>query len=285
MKKYPIFLSFILLFLTIGYLQIENNNYEGLSSGNSSSGLSNFNQKNNIITASIFPGFSNFKNSFYNNLIKERRYLLILTGLQTTIIISFFSVILGSILGALICFFRMSKIKIFNNIAKIYISILRGTPVLVLLMLIFYVIFGSVNINATIVAVLAFGLNFSAYSSEIFRTGIESIDKGQTEAGIAIGFTKVGTFIHIILPQTIRRIIPVLKGEIITLIKMTSIVGYVAVHDLTKASDIIRSRTFDAFFPLVMVAVLYFMLSWFLIITIDYFEKKTNRRLNLKRNN
>lgn len=240
-------------------------------------------QQPKYIEAALLPGFSNLKDSFYNNLIKESRYLLILRGLETTLIISFFSVIFGSTLGAFICFLRMSKFKVLNTISKSYIALLRGTPVLVLLMLIFYVILGSVDINATVVAILAFSLNFSAYASEIFRTGIASIDKGQTEAGIALGFTKVGTFRHIILPQTIRRIIPVLKGEIITLIKMTSVVGYVAVQDLTKASDIIRSRTFDAFFPLIMVALLYFLISWGLTSLIDYIDYKTNKRLKVKR--
>ena len=135
-----------------------------------------------------------------------------------------------------------------------YISVLRGTPVLVLLMLIFYVVFASVNINPVLAATVAFGMNFAAYVAEIFRTGIEGIDKGQTEAGIAMGFSKTKTFLYIVLPQTVRRILPVYKGEFISLVKMTSIVGYIAVQDLTKASDIIRSRTFDAFFPLVMVA-------------------------------
>ena len=142
-----------------------------------------------------------------------------------------------------------------------YISVLRGIPVVVLLMLIFYVVFASVNISPVLVAVLAFGMNFAAYVSEIFRSGIEGVDKGQSEAGIAMGFTRTQTFGFIILPQMIQRILPVYKGEFISLVKMTSIVGYIAVQDLTKASDIIRSRTFDAFFPLIMVAVLYFLIA------------------------
>ena len=116
-----------------------------------------------------------------------------------------------------------------------------------------------------LVAVIAFGLNFGAYAAEIFRSGIEGVDKGQTEAGLAMGFTRVGTFVQVVLPQMVRRVLPVYKGEFISMIKMTSIVGYIAVSDLTKASDIIRSRTFDAFFPLVMVAVLYFFIAWALV--------------------
>jgi polar amino acid transport system substrate-binding protein len=155
--------------------------------------------------------------------------------------------------------------------------------VLVLLMLIFYVAFASVDINPVLVAVVAFGMNFAAYSSEIFRTGIESVDKGQIEAGIAMGFSKSRTFLYIVLPQTVRRILPVYKGEFISLVKMTSIVGYIAVQDLTKASDIIRSRTFDAFFPLIMVAILYFSISWLLMQSLEYVERAVDpRRLRRK---
>ena len=147
---------------------------------------------------------------------------------------------------------------------------------LVILMLIFYVVFGSVNINPILVATIAFGMNFGAYAAEIFRSGIEGIEKGQMEAGIAMGFNKLKTFIYVILPQTVRRILPIYKGEFISLVKMTSIVGYIAVQDLTKASDIIRSRTFDAFFPLIMIAILYFLISWVLMQALDYLEKITD---------
>lgn len=221
-------------------------------------------------------------NSFNSNIIQEKRYLLIWDGFKTTILISVLSTIFGTLLGALVCFMRMSKQAILNIPAKIYISILRGTPVLVILMLIFYVVFGSVNINPILVATIAFGMNFGAYVAEIFRSGIESIEKGQTEAGISLGFNKLKTFIYIILPQTILRILPVYKGEFISLVKMTSIVGYIAVQDLTKASDIIRSRTFDAFFPLIMIAILYFLISWLLMQSLNYVEKVTDPKYKRK---
>jgi polar amino acid transport system substrate-binding protein len=220
--------------------------------------------------------FRRLQNSFHSNVIQEKRYLLIWDGLKTTVMISIFATLLGSVLGGLVCAMRMSRRLLFNRTAKLYIAILRGTPVLVLLMLIFYVVFASVNINPVLVAIIAFGMNFAAYISEVYRTGIESIDKGQTEAGIALGFTRVQTFLHVVLPQTIQRILPVYKGEFISLVKMTSIVGYIAVQDLTKASDIIRSRTFDAFFPLVMVAILYFGISWTLMQSLAYLERATD---------
>ncbi|MGE5496723.1 MAG: ABC transporter permease subunit [Syntrophothermus sp.] len=229
--------------------------------------------------ASAMPSFiDGVMESFRNNIILEDRYLLIVDGLKTTAVISVFSILFGSLLGALICFMRMSHRKILQIPARIYISLLRGTPVLVVLMIIFYVIFASVDIDPAIVAVIAFGLNFAAYVSEMFRTGIEGVDRGQTEAGIAMGFSKVKTFIYIVMPQAAIRVLPVYKGEIISLVKMTSIVGYIAVQDLTKASDIIRSRTFDAFFPLIMVAILYFFISWLLMLLLGYVERRTDPR-------
>jgi polar amino acid transport system substrate-binding protein len=221
--------------------------------------------------------------SFKSNILQENRYLLLWDGLKTTVLISILATIFGTLLGSLICFMRMSKRLFLNIPAKIYISILRGTPVLVLLMLIFYVVFASVDISPVLVAVIAFGLNFAAYVSEIFRSGIEGIDKGQSEAGIAMGFTKIKTFLFIIFPQTIPRILPVYKGEFISLVKMTSIVGYIAVQDLTKASDIIRSRTFDAFFPLIMVAILYFIISGILIQMLKYIERATDPKFRRRK--
>lgn len=224
----------------------------------------------------LATGLRGVAESFRSNIMLEKRYLLIWDGLKTTVIISVFSVLLGTLLGGLVCFMRMSARRLLSLPARLYIAILRGTPVLVLLMLIFYVVFASVNIDPVLVAVIAFGLNFAAYSAEIFRTGIQGVDKGQMEAGIALGFTRVATFVHVVLPQTVHRILPVFKGEFISLVKMTSVVGYIAVQDLTKASDIIRSRTFDAFFPLLMIALLYFLISWVLLQFLEYLERVTD---------
>lgn len=231
------------------------------------------------------PGFfKRVSNSFYNNIVFEKRYLHIIKGLEVTLVISILSAIFGTIIGALICLMRMSGRRWMSNTAKVYISVIRGIPVLVLLMMIYYIVFASVNINPVIVSIIAFGLNFGAYVSEMFRSGISSIDKGQRESAIASGFTTVQSFRHIILPQAMRPILPVYKGEFISLIKMTSIVGYIAVQDLTKAGDIIRSRTFDAFFPLIMVAVLYFLIAWLLTLALDYLEISVNpkRKSNKK---
>ena len=212
---------------------------------------------------------NDFKKSYHNNLIHEKRFVLVLNGLKITFLVSILSCLLGSLIGSLICFLRMSKNKYFKMLAKLYISIIRGTPTLVLLMILYYIVFAQIRISPVLVAIIAFALYFSAYVSEIFRSGISGVDLGQYEAGIALGFTKLSTFINIIIPQAAKAIIPVFKGEFISLVKMTSIVGYIAVEDLTKAGDIIRSRTFDAFFPLLMVATIYFFLTWTIMIFVD----------------
>lgn len=208
------------------------------------------------------PFFERFKNSFYSNIIAEKRYLLIVEGLWHTLLIALFALLFGTLLGACICAMRMSRWKWLSKCAVVYINFMRGIPVLVLLMILFYVIFARSDLSADTVAVLTFGFNFAAYVSEIFRTAIQGVSSGQREASHALGFNGLQTFRYIIYPQAARVAFPVYEGEMISLIKTTSIVGYIAVMDLTKASDVIRSRTFDAFFPLILIAIIYFVLAW-----------------------
>ena len=144
-----------------------------------------------------------------------------------------------------------------NLFCKLYLTVIRGTPVVVQLLIIYFVIFGSSDISKTLVAVMAFGLNSGAYVAEIFRSGIMSIDNGQFEAGRSLGFNYVQTMLHIIMPQAFKNVLPALGNEFIVLLKETSVSGYIALQDLTKAGDIIRSRTYDAFMPLIAVALIY----------------------------
>jgi polar amino acid transport system substrate-binding protein len=202
------------------------------------------------------------KESFRNNLVEEQRWKLMTDGLWVTVRISVLSILAAVIAGIVMCRLRMSRRRIVSSPAGFVIDLLRGIPLLVILMLMFYVVFASSRITGTWVTVMSFGLYYGAYFGEVFRTGMESVDKGQWEAGWALGMGRFQVFRKIALPQALSRIIPVLKGEVIALIKMTSVVGYVAVVDLTKASDIIRSRTLDAFFPLILVSVVYILLAW-----------------------
>jgi polar amino acid transport system substrate-binding protein len=205
---------------------------------------------------------SSIVQGFESNILKEKRYLLILNGLKVTCIITVCAAILGTLLGALICFVRTRNNRFLVRAAKVYISVVQGIPLLVQLMFLFYVLLAPINLDGVSVAIITIAINFSAYTAEMFRTTIEGIPVGQTEAGLAMGFSRVGTFVNIVLPQVVTRVAPVYRGEFINQLKITSVVGYIAVEDLTKAGDIIRSRTFDAFFPLVVVAIIYFVLAW-----------------------
>ena len=212
--------------------------------------------------------------AFVKNMIVEDRYMLILEGLWTTVLITVFAAIFGTILGGLVCWMRMKGNATVRKIAKVYVDLMRGTPVLVLLMIMYYIVLAPVIESAITVAIITFSLNASAYICEMFRSGIEGIDKGQTEAGLSLGFTGRQTFFYIVFPQVIRNIMPVYHGELISLLKSTSIVGYIAIMDMTKASDLIRSRTFDAFFPLIIVAILYFILAWLIGLLLDFLSRK-----------
>ena len=187
---------------------------------------------------------------------------MILDGLQVTLLITFCAVLLGTLLGGLVCWMRMSRRRWLQQTAKVYIDMMRGTPVLVLLMLMYYVVMAPLDATGIVVAIVTFAMNTAAYISEMLRTTIQGIDRGQTEAGLALGFTPRQTFFKIVLPQVVKAVMPVYQGEVISLLKGTSIVGYIAVADITRASDLIRSRTFDAFFPLIVTAIIYFLMAW-----------------------
>lgn len=203
-----------------------------------------------------------FQERLYLNFISDDRWKYIVDGLTVTLQVTFFAVLIGIILGFLVAAIRSTseqtgKLKILDFFCRVYLTVIRGTPVVVQLLIIYFVIFGSADINKIVVAVMAFGLNSGAYVAEIFRSGIMSIDKGQFEAGRSLGFTYGQTMVQIIMPQAFKNVLPALGNEFIVLLKETSVAGYIALQDLTKSGDIIRSRTYDAFMPLVAVALIY----------------------------
>lgn len=205
------------------------------------------------------------QSKFVTNFIADDRWKYITDGLVVTLEVTLFAVILGIILGFIVAIVRSTyertrKLKILNFICNIYLTVIRGTPVVVQLLIIYFVIFGSTDINKVIVAVMAFGINSGAYVAEIFRSGIMSIDEGQFEAGRSLGFNYRQTMIYIIMPQAFKNILPALGNEFISLLKETSVSGYIALQDLTKGGDIIRSRTYDAFMPLIAVALIYLVM-------------------------
>ena len=223
--------------------------------------------------------FGDFINKLSETFLKDDRWKYLTDGLSTTLIVTFFAVILGMILGFLIAIVRAThdkngKFGILNLLAKAYLTVIRGTPVVVQLLILYFIIFVTVNVDKIFVAVLAFGLNSAAYVAEIVRSGIMSIDAGQFEAGASLGLNYSKTMISIILPQAFKNILPALANECIVLLKETSVAGYIALVDLTKGGDIIRSQTYEAFLPLIAVAAIYLIMVMFLSAMVSRLERR-----------
>lgn len=223
----------------------------------------------------IFKNFNSIIIGFNRTLIEEDRYLLMLEGLKSTLVISIFSIILGTLIAFIIFLMRVTKLP---KLSKFFVSLLQGTPCTVLLLILYYVVFGKVNIDPLIVAIIAFSIYFAAYASEIIRGAYNSLNKNQILSAYSLGFNKVQTFKYVILPQVLTYTIPVYKNECISLIKMTSITGYISIIDLTKSSDIIRNRTYEAFFPLIFTAFVYFVICKIVSYLLDIIYKKINKR-------
>ena len=228
--------------------------------------------------------FTNFYNDFVeslvDNFIMENRWKMILNGLLTTLEITFFAILIGFVLGFVIAIIRSTsdrtgKMKFLNGVCKVYLTVFRGTPVTVQLMIIYFVIFASLD-NKVLAAVIAFGLNSAAYVAEIVRSGIMSIDNGQFEAGSSLGFSYSQTMISIIIPQAFKNVLPALANEFIVLLKETSVAGYIAINDLTKGGDTIRSQTYEPLLPLLAVAAIYLVL----VMVLSHFVTKLERRLS-----
>lgn len=217
---------------------------------------------------------------FYQNFIKDDRWKYLTDGLLTTLEITLFAVLIGILLGFLVAVIRSTyektgKLKILNFICNVYLTIIRGTPVVVQLLITYFVIFAAFDINKVLVAILAFGINSGAYVAEIIRGGILSIDNGQFEAGRSLGFNYPQTMVYIILPQVFKNVLPALANEFIVLLKETSVAGYIALQDLTKGGDIISSQTYSATMPLLAVAAIYLVL----VMIFTYLVKCLERRL------
>lgn len=232
--------------------------------------------------------FDKLAQDFYDNFIYKDRWLYIVDGLKVTLIVTFFAVLIGITIGFLIAMVRVTDKKAIKNpflrvifiildfLCKVYLTVIRGTPVVIQLMIIYFVIFGSSRVDKTFVAVIAFGINSGAYVAEIIRSGIMSIDKGQFEAGRSLGFNYIQTMRYIIMPQAVKNVLPALGNEFIVLLKETSVAGYIALQDLTKGGDIIRSQTYSAFMPLIAVAVIYLVM----VMIFSYLVGRLERRLN-----
>lgn len=228
---------------------------------------------------------TSFKDRIYNSLIRDGRYKYILEGLKNTVLMSVGAIVIGIFFGSLLAVIRnyyenTKKLRILNFLSKVYINIIRGTPSILQLMIIYYIIFSSKSINIVLVGILAFGINSSAYVAEIVRAGINSVDKGQKEAGFALGLGYYKVMQHIIFPQAIKNILPALGNEFITLVKETAVGAYIGIVELTKASDIIASRTYEYFLPLILIALIYLSITFSLSRLVNYMEKRLNNVKN-----
>lgn len=207
-----------------------------------------------------------FKLKFIANFITDNRWKYFANGLGTTYVVSFFAVILGVVIGVLIAVVRSSAdkldrpplvVKILNVICKLYLTVIRGTPAMIQLLIMYYIVFGSVDVSKRLVAILTFGINSGAYVAEIIRSGIMSVDQGQFEAGRSLGLTYVQTMWYIIIPQAFKNVLPALGNEFITLLKETSICGYIALTDVTHGANTVRSQTYEPYMPLFAAALIY----------------------------
>ena len=234
-----------------------------------------------IIYKSGNASSQNFVEKLKSTFLDKDRWVYLVQGLGNTLLITVLAVVIGIVLGFVIAIIRSTnqltgRLKIPNLICRIYLTVVRGTPMVVQLLIIYFVVFSSVNISKILVAVIAFGLNSAAYVAEIVRSGIMSVDRGQFEAGSSLGFGYTRTMISIILPQAIRNILPALGNEAIVLLKETSVSGYIALNDLTKGGDTIRSQTYEAFLPLIAVALIYLLM----VVGLSALVNRLERRLS-----
>ncbi len=219
------------------------------------------------------------ENSIRKNFIQESRWKMMLSGLAVTLEISVLSALFGTLIGCVLCLLRRSRNKTVAKIISCFVRLVQGIPIIVILLVLYYVIFVNASTEGIAVGVLGFSLEFGVYVSEILRAGIEAVDAGQWEAAYALGFDRKRTLLKVIVPQALTHALPVYKGQFISMVKQTSVVGYIAVQDLTKASDIIRSRTYDAFFPLLVTSAIYFLVTWVMTALLGRIELKIEPRL------
>ena len=214
--------------------------------------------------------------SLDKNFVREDRWKSLLSGLGVTVSLSVLSILFGTFLGGFVCLMRMSRHSLPNAFARIYIRWLQGMPIVLMLLILYYVVFSKSGIQAFWVCVLGFSLDFSAYASEMFRGGIQAVPQGQQKAAKALGFKPFAAFRHVVFPQMVIHCLPVYVGQVISTVKLTSVAGYISVMDLTRVSDLIRSRTYEAFFPLIVTALIYFLVAWLLTLLLKALENRVD---------
>ncbi len=241
---------------------------------------------NTLLAALPLSFFSDLPQKFYDSFILKNRYKNIVTGLGNTLLITLFAVIIGVILGTLVALIKVAhgndekKFKFLNAICSVYLTVIRGTPIVVQLMIMWYIILQSANVDKLVAAILAFGINSGAYVAEVIRGGIQSVDKGQIEAGRSLGLNQRDTMIKIVFPQALKNVLPAIGNEFIALLKETSVAGYIAIQDLTKGGDVIRSITYDPYTSLLTVAAIYLLIVMGLTTMLGKLERRLHRSDN-----
>lgn len=224
---------------------------------------------------SIGSFFVGIGDQFYKTMIVTEGWKVILNGLGKTLMIAFCAVMIGTLIGCILAMMKISSLKLLRGVAGLYTTVVRGIPVVTQLMIFMFIIFSGWN--KELVAIIGFGINSGAYVCEIFRSGIQGVDKGQMEAGRSLGMSRGQVMRKIILPQAVKVVLPTYTSEFIALIKETSIAGYIAITDLTKAGDMIRNATYDAWTPLLTVAIIYLLLTLGLTRLFGIFERRLAR--------
>lgn len=215
--------------------------------------------------------------AIYKTLIENDGWRVILSGLGTTLLIALCAIVIGTVIGCLLALCKISNNRFLGGLANVYTTVIRGIPVVTQLMIFAFVIFGPLRMDKIVIAIIGFGVNSGAYVCEIFRAGIQGVDPGQTEAGRSLGLSKSKTLLKIVLPQAVKAVLPTYTSEFIALIKETSVAGYIAVTDLTKAGDMIRNATYNAWIPLITVAIIYLILTLGLTKVFAIFERRMAR--------
>lgn len=221
--------------------------------------------------------FDELVRKLYQNLIESDRWMLLLKGLGNTLLIALCAILIGTVLGCVFALMKVSRFKVLRGIASVYTTVIRGIPVVTQLMIFYFVVFAPFGWDSLLVAIIGFGVNSGAYVCEIFRAGIQGVDAGQMEAGRSLGLSNSQTLRKIILPQAIKAVLPTYTSEFIALIKETSVASYITVVDLTKASDQIRNATYEAWVPLLAVAIIYLILTLGLTKLFSIFERRLAR--------
>lgn len=213
----------------------------------------------------------------YFNLIRENRYMHFVKGLGVSLQLTFFAALIGGVIGLFVALARLTNNKVLNAVASKYVDIIRGTPVVVQLLIIYFAVFASTELPRTTVASIAFGINSGAYVAELIRAGIQAVDKGQMEAARSLGLSYAQSMYHIIIPQAIKNILPGMGNEVISLWKETAIAGFIGLEDLMRGAEIVRGRTFSNYTPYLVIALIYFYITVMMTAMLGKMERRMRK--------